>query len=180
MVRFDFTSSIGPTLTRFSADLFQLIDLAPYAAAIDTGNVTADADFFVNRVLGDAQTDTGFVISIRAHVGNPSQFPADPLGFIAGINASILTDGDIGTWEQVAGSLLLPSNTDYLSVRIAAAENIFNDGSLPEFDGHYGDDVSLILSLGTEPVAIPEPHLAWLGLFILGWGRWRLRPVSDA
>ena len=47
--------------------------------------------------------------------------------------------------------MLLPIGTDSLAVRLTTSENVFNDGSYPEFDGHYADVVS------AEMVIIPEP-----------------------
>ncbi|MHC4501629.1 MAG: right-handed parallel beta-helix repeat-containing protein, partial [Planctomycetota bacterium] len=39
----------------------------------------------------------------------------------------------------------LPTNTDFVVVEIAAHENIFNDASDPELDGHYADVVSVTI-----------------------------------
>jgi hypothetical protein len=39
----------------------------------------------------------------------------------------------------------LPPGTTYLLVEIYAFEDVRNDAVLPEFDGHYADDISLVL-----------------------------------
>ena len=36
-----------------------------------------------------------------------------------------------------------PAGTDYLAVRLLTSENVYNETSGQEFDGHYFDDVSL-------------------------------------
>ena len=80
--------------------------------------------------------------------------------------AGVDTDGDPSTWEIASASLLLPIGTDSLAVRLTTSENVFNDGSYPEFDGHYADVVS------AEMVIIPEPATL---LLLLGGGAVLLR-----
>ena len=66
---------------------------------------------------------------------------------------------------------MLPTNADYLAVRVTASENIFNDNSFPEFDGHYADNVSLQVNN-----AVPGPcsfALLGLGAGLAGWMRRR-------
>ena len=52
--------------------------------------------------------------------------------------------------------LLIPIGSDYLELNVAARENIFNDTTTAEFDGHYGDNVSLSLTVVSEPRDVPE------------------------
>ena len=60
-----------------------------------------------------------------------------------------LTDGVLETWEFVSTTMQIPSATDFLVVKIQSSENIFNDSSGTEFDGHYADSISLTI--------VPEP-----------------------
>jgi hypothetical protein len=53
----------------------------------------------------------------------------------------VFSDGDAATWESVASHLQLPPTTGFVALRVSASENIFNDSSGTEFDGHYADRV---------------------------------------
>jgi hypothetical protein len=113
---------------------------------IDAGKVRLDAGAFVNRVAGDAETDTRFDLRVLAFPGSPGTFPADyppPAGQIraATINSTA------GSWQQLQVQFdVLPVGTRYVAVEIYPYEDVVDDGTLPEFDGHYADDVSLVLT----------------------------------
>jgi len=145
-----------------ASEVVHLIDVSPYGDYIAAGEAVATFSAYFNRVAGDAETDTSFWVRLRAYSGSTSQHTNKReagawLALAEGGN--ILTDGDVGTWEWVATDpMVLPAGTDYVSVTILASENIFNDGSTAEFDGHYADDVLLTV--------IPEP--ASLSLLALG------------
>ena len=160
MLKFGATFLNGGT-TGLSSDVGQLVDMG--------GAQTLRASAWFNRVPGDSQTDTEFRISIRAFTGTPATF-GDGTGFIAEHSSTLISDGDVTTWQQLTTEITLPANADYILIGLSAVENIFNDSSPPEFDGHYADLVSL------EVVSsVPEPS----SLFLLGSGAiaslWRLR-----
>jgi hypothetical protein len=148
----------------------QIIDISQFASLIASGNAIVSASAYFNRIAGDAQTDTGFGVSIMAHQGNPSSYPSDRENLIwllregAGINI----DADPGTWELCELQVALPTNTDYVVVQVSAGENIYNDISYPEFDGHFADSVSVTI--------IPEPAT----LLLLGLGAVILRKRCKA
>jgi len=165
MLRFDFTSSAGPTVLRDGANIYQLIDVSPYAALIASGQAVAHADYFVNRVLGDSLTDTRFDLAIGAYSGLPGDFPAVVESPLASVLVMFFSDGDPQSWEQLQASLSLPVGTSFLSIAISAVENVSNDG-VNEFDGHYADDVTLYLDRrATATSAVPEPAI--LGLAVI-------------
>jgi hypothetical protein len=49
-------------------------------------------------------------------------------------------------WVRAQRTFTVPPGTRYLVVEIYAFENRVNDATLPEFPGHYADDVSLVLT----------------------------------
>ncbi|MBI1370147.1 MAG: hypothetical protein GC162_16020 [Planctomycetes bacterium] len=152
MLKFNLTAfnSFGGT----SADVITLVDLAPFSADIATGEAVVHAQAFFNRILGTSTTDTEFLVTISAFSGSPSSFPADSGSPLASGNNFIISDGDTSTWEAVDVNLLLPTATTYLALTISAPENISPSG-LPELDGHYADDVTLLLSV--RSALTPEP-----------------------
>jgi len=141
-----------------SSEVIQLFDMSSLSTQINAGLVTANASFLANRVSGDAQTDTEFVAVLKAHGGALANFPTDIAFPMASQFGSTITDGDVNTWEAVSVQWLIPAGTNYLSFAIASQENIFNDTSGTEFDGHYADSVSLSLSFA----AVPVPPAVWL------------------
>lgn len=125
-----------------SAELFQLIDLSNEADLIANGSAVVDLSMLCNRVAGDTETDDAFAVVIYAFAGAPSSFPSQWPGQILEASAgTVFTDGDTATWESVATCLQLPLTTGFVALRVSASENIFNDSSGTEFDGHYADEV---------------------------------------
>lgn len=130
-------------------NVYQLVDLGPFRGLIQTGTAVVTLSAAFNRVSGDGQTDTVFYAGALSYAGSPSDFPAQVSSYTAGNGTTILTDAESTTWELASTTLLLPADTTYLAVSLVARENIFNDTSGVEFDGHYADSVSLTI--------IPEP-----------------------
>ena len=145
MLNFIYTIESGPALTKDS-EVWQIIDISSFGAQISTGQAEAWVAFRFNRVHGDAETDTEFTIGLYAYAGDPCSFPSqyENSELAAGLT-SAFSDGDPNTWEPATAYLVLPPNTDFLVVEIAARENIFNDSSAPELDGHYADNVFVII-----------------------------------
>ncbi len=139
-----------------SSEMFQIIDITSYLPLVSSGNAVATASAYFNRVMGDVQTDTTFEVVLMAYDGSPSTFPSrwessaydSALTYNQG--GGLLTDGLVETWEQLDTPLLnLPTNTTFLVIDLYAYEDVFNDTSYPEFDGHFVDNVSVQI--------VPEP-----------------------
>ena len=130
----------------FTSQQWQTVDLRGYATLIDQGKVRLDASAWVNRVAGDAETDTRFDLRVLAFPGTPAGFPTDyppPAGQIR----SATINSTAGSWQQLQVLFdVLPAGTRYAAVELYPYENVMDDGTLPEFDGHYADDVSLVLT----------------------------------
>ena len=129
--------------------VIQLVDLRDAAtqSAIAAGGVTLKARALFNRVAGDAETDTQFVLHVLAIDGDPSDFP-NRIGTPLSANFTILfSDANPGTWEEAYVELVLEPRTTYAAIRIVAHENVVNDfpPGVVEFDGHYVDNVLVVL-----------------------------------
>lgn len=141
MLRFDSAGRGGASLLS-SSDLYRTIDVSHFGRWITNGTLRVTASAWVNRVAGDRQTDTRFGIVLRAFAGRPSQFPrVVSRGFLDMERSFIQSDADTGTWERVAVELMVPRGTDYISVWVAPQENVYNDTTGIEFDGHFVDDI---------------------------------------
>ncbi len=155
------------------AEQWQLISLNPILSLVQTGNVEVSVSTFFNRIAGDAQTDTSFLVCLSAYNGLLSDFPqkwksAELNGLSIG---SLMSDSNANTWESAQATLLLPTNATYIAIMIGAVENIQNDLVNPEFDGHYADAVVFEYSVIPEPSAL---FLVLVGLFILRKKRFNL------
>ena len=103
-----------------------------------------DAGAWFNRVAGDAQTDSDFLVILRAFSGTPG---AETLLADSADAFRLVSDADPATWEQLTAEMALPPGTEFLQVFLTAVENVSNDASLPEFDGHFADEASVSLRL---------------------------------
>ena len=153
MLKFIATGPGGPDVGT-GGTVYQLLDLSGFAAAIASGQAQVTASAFFNRAFAGVVTDTQFMIGLSAYAGSPAAFPGFPVP-LATVTVSLFSDGDALTWELVETSLLLPVGTTYVSLMVAAVENVVNESASPEFDGHYADAA---VGIGQ----IPEPSACLL------------------
>ncbi len=169
MLHFIYSKRNGPG-SSVGSDVRQLIDVSQYDALINSGQAVVTASAWFNRVVGDSETDTLFQVRVEAFSGDP----AGSHNELAQQDGEIIADNNLNSWEQAALSLVLPVGTDYLRLRISSRENIFNDESGTEFDGHYADKVYVGFGSGSNPV--PEPGtLLLLGSSLAALGLYRHR-----
>ena len=159
MLRFLRTSFVSAS-SATTAQVHQVIDVSAYAADIQAGQAVAKAWGWHNRVVGDACTDTLFAVTLYAYAGSVGNYPSlrESFAFLTSSYGPVETDGDPATWELAYAELPLPTNTDFVVLQISAGEDVCNDSSSPEFDGHYGDGFHISI--------VPEP--ATLALLALG------------
>jgi hypothetical protein len=156
-----------------SGDLLQLIDLAPFASHIASGQAKVRYAAQFNRVAdgGAGTVDTSFSVRLFAKNGNLPAF-TDNVGLALAFNeATLLTDNDVGTWQQAGGTLAIPTNATYLAIMLRATENVVNDVA-NEFAGHYADEVVVEF--------VPEPGTGVLAgaALLLTAGRRRTRTAT--
>lgn len=155
MIQFINTSPGGPS-GLVSCDVVQIVDLtAPaYQALITAGTAQANGGYLVNRIPQNAagNIDTAFYIQMYAfsNLAN-AQLLNSPT---ASLSTSLLSDANPVSWEPLSLTLNLPTSTQYLGFRIGTVENVFNDSSGTEFDGHFGDMARLTI--------VPAPGAAAL------------------
>ncbi len=155
MLHFTASSPDTPPGQYNTSEVWQLIDVASLSSVISSGTATVTVSYRVNRVAGDAETDTIFGVVIRSYAGTCSGFPSFFDTPTAQASVSLESDANVGTWELITAELQLPTDTTLLAVRVAARENVVNDPTL-EFDGHYGDNVVFeILTCEGQPNGTP-------------------------
>ena len=174
MFKFIYATSANHATSSDFCTVVQIIDVGLFQDIISNGDAVAIMSSRFNRVSGDSQTDTRFGLKIYAFAGNPSSFPTqlDNDNELAFSGAYIYADADIDSWEYCTAQLAIPVNTDFIAIDIRLGEDVFNDTSGVEFDGHYADAVTLTI--------IPEPTTLLLFgfgsvLLTIGRGRWKTR-----
>lgn len=138
-----------------ASQVVHLVDVSAYADYIAAGEAVATFSAYFNRVAGDAETDTAFGVRLRAYSGPTDQHTNKRVAgtWLDLALGEILTDDNVSTWEWVTtGPMILPAGTDYLAVEVLALENVYNDASTNEFDGHYADDA--LLTVTPEPATL--------------------------
>jgi len=140
MIRFDGSDYRGAHPTNVESQLGQLVDLTP-----TQGNGTHTAEFsgWFNRVSGDAQTDTEFRVEMYAMQGNPANSTNMRVNDTYLEKRQSTFQAAPNNWQELSTAMLIPNGTDFLLVFAVAVENVFNDASNPEYDGHYGDNFQL-------------------------------------
>lgn len=152
MLRFAGTTPTGPAAGSDLSSICQMIDMRPHSRSIRSGQSRLVAAAYFNRVQGDQQTDTEFVITIDAFYGDPAGYP-DPASITRtdSMTVHLGSDDDGSTWQIVTAELELPVNTEYVCIILTAVEDVFDDGDGDEFDGHYVDNAiaDLFVPVGT-------------------------------
>lgn len=134
-----------------TSQISQLIDLSGYSDLISSGNASIQASAYFNRLPGDTYTDTLMGFHLYSYVGTASDYETLKRtgNYTAHDYVAIETDALTNTWEIAELQLSLPSNVDFIAIELCAWENVYNDWSNTEFDGHYADMVSVTM--------VPEP-----------------------
>lgn len=150
MLQFLSTYKTVEASNRTVCDVNQWVDLSAY----EDHQRRFRASMFVNRVAGDDETDTNFILMVSAHreVWPPGEGEGEdsPLGTW---RTDLLTDEDPRTWERLELQNELPPGTRFLRINLGAQENRQNDegeGEI-EFDGHFVDHVQLELRMPARP-----------------------------
>jgi len=148
-----------------NSDTAQLVDLAPFAAMVGSGNATANAEAWFNRLTNTgigAGVTNSFILSIRAHNGSIADYPTSAGSPLAVRSVRLFSDVDPATWQQATAELAVPTNASYLALVLTAEDA---SSGLP---GHFADDTSLVV--------VPEPTTAVMLLIVAGLPAVRRRP----
>ncbi|NNF44167.1 MAG: hypothetical protein HKN62_14205 [Phycisphaerales bacterium] len=150
MLQFLATGPLGAGGDGISADLWQLVDLAPHRELIAAGHAVARLQAGFNRVHLGPATDTQFTATLRAYDGTSARFAVSRTRVRASLSearVTLETDDDPTTWETVTVLDRIPAGTAFLAVHIGALENRQNDlrAETLELHGHFADAVTLTI-----------------------------------
>jgi len=135
-------------------DQLQIIDLAAYRAAIESGRVVAHAEAWFNQVVPGAGEEFAGGVTLFAFARDPRVHRSETwnawyeghLGLSG--QQQERTDRDPATWERVSTRLPLPSATRFLVVHIRVNRTKPEPTATPvTFAGSYVDDVKAELLL---------------------------------
>jgi len=156
MLRFDNTTRRGASAA-VGAEVWQIIDMSTYQAAIRAGNGSIDAGAYFNRV-GDSQgtaIDTLFSVGVFAYSGSMDTFPTQwAHSEIGSGQTNLVSDSSLESWQRAGLSFILPEATDFIVIRLSATENMFNDLSGTEVAGHYVDASTFEFHVVPAPATI--------------------------
>ena len=131
-------------------NMYQFIDVRALRAAIADGTATVDWSAWFNCIRESSGRPTQFEASMWAFAGEPSVVRANWVGNLhqelAYSTWRVVSDNDPQTWQRVAGSLIVPPDTDFLVIELKAIPGEQSPQDEPfKFAGHYADDVQLTL-----------------------------------
>jgi hypothetical protein len=159
MLAFD-TALPGPgdpaVSTADSCDLYQLIDLTPYADLIAQGDCMLRLTAKVRDASGPHDVQSLFVGRLSVYDKPLAEIlPAWPESrLLAASEAAerLLSSGEANRWQQVSATVSLPAGSRFAIVQIDATTMDRTPGrGAATFDRHYCDDVRVTLLL-SDPV----------------------------
>jgi hypothetical protein len=140
------------TANGYVADLYQLIDLRPYRSEFaDVGAVLQFSAGF-NAFEFPANDAYGCLMSMHAldaemvrngEMSDRQELNAEALAMTS--SNRLMLDRDPATWQRQTAELRLPPNTEYLLIHVAVS-HATKSQRRAVFDGHYLDDVRLVLT----------------------------------
>ena len=149
MLKFLGTEIAGGSTNDVSA-VVQYVPMSAYATEIAAGTgVRVEVSGQFNRI---GATDSEFLIELTGYNGTPS----NPGSVTTTRGQSLITGGNLATWELLSNYIDLPPGTTMVAVGVIARENITNNPSSPEFDGNYADGLQLSVRTDfTAPILGP-------------------------
>ena len=150
-LRADFEGKVKPEGSYIS-EVHQLIDLRPYRREFADGGAVVQLSAAFNAFSFPAEEAFVCSVSLQALDAETAINGSTRIGETLLIdclamarNSRLKVDRDPATWQRLNAELRLPSNTDFILIRIALAHT--NQAQRREsFDGHYLDGVRLTLA----------------------------------
>lgn len=143
-----------------NGNLYQVVDLRPYQNEITSGQATVNWSAWFNWVPGPGEQGMKFRTTVWAFAGDTSILPSNWKDHLyqetAKSSHTIVSNDAPKTWRQIAGSMIVPPDTDFLVVELKAIPDVPETRMEPyRFHGCFADDVRLMLR-----THVPQPLAA--------------------
>ena len=134
----------------YSADLFRLIDVRSYRHEFSDGGAVVQLSAVFNAVAlsADEKDECDVCIyALDADMATNGSMRTENKLFTGSLamarSGGKMLDRDATTWQRMACELRLPTNTDFLMIRLGIVRSSHTSGS---FAGHYADDVRVTMA----------------------------------
>lgn len=127
------TTTTGPSATDVLGFVEQNVDFSQCADEIDRGGLRVSLRAWVNRVAGDAATDTRFIAAVRSSAEQP---------VLGGPNTRSTIFLHQPGWQQIRVDHRLEPGDRGMRIILGAQEDVSPD-AVQEFDGHFFDAVEV-------------------------------------
>jgi len=158
-------SQSAPNDSAHSSDVFRLVDVRGHRAALAAGTAVVQLSALFNGVPVEADDPlfcTLTVFALRDGDATSSDLILSRDSLAYSHSSRVRLDDDPISWQRVSNELRVPSNADYLMLRIGvsydARRNRLRADAPPSraepFAGHFADYVQLVLAQRPE-IAVP-------------------------
>ena len=128
-----------------SSDAIRILDLREMTRGTKDISVRLNTSVYFNQGVGIAHGITEFSLTLHAIQASKGE----PNRSIGHKESRISSDLNPATWEELNSEFEIPRGTDYLVVALNARKE-GSQALLPDFGGHYADQLSLNLVLGDQ------------------------------
>jgi hypothetical protein len=147
----------------FNGNIYQLIDARIWHEEIRSGTAVVDWSAWFNCVREDPKAPSKYEASVWAFAGDPSfvrkNWEEKLHQELAYSSWRIVADADPQSWQRIAGSIIVPPDTDFLVIELKVLpEKPAPVNGAATFAGHYVDDVRLILRTHARQQAAQLKH----------------------
>jgi len=133
------------TQTAESSEAVRILDLREMTRGKEDMSVWLNTSVYFNQGVGIAHGTTEFSLTLHAIQASDGE----PNRSIGHKESRLSSDLNPATWEELNSEFEIPKGTDYLVVALNARKE-GSQALLPDFGGHYADQLSLNLVLGDQ------------------------------
>jgi hypothetical protein len=126
-----------------SSEAIRIFDLREMTRGKEEVGVWLNTSVYFNQGVGIAHGTTEFSLTLHAIQATDGE----PNRSIGHQESKLSSDLNPSTWEELNSEFEIPKGTDYLVVALNARKE-GTQALLPDFGGHYADQLSLNLVLG--------------------------------
>ena len=128
-----------------SSEAIRILDLREMTRGKEDMSVWLNTSVYFNQGVGIAHGTTEFSLTLHAIQASDGE----PNRSIGHKESRLSSDLNPATWEELNSEFEIPKGTDYLVVALNARKE-GSQALLPDFGGHYADQLSLNLVLGDQ------------------------------